>query len=948
MVGHEQQNGPTEAPYGGLLPLFSTWIYLGEDRPRHRNEGSEQLAPTGMQDQRHASQRANCESWHRAVDLRKLEEPVLAEFRAAIGRLWSHVGTALLDLATTLPARSEQARERPHAQPIRDLATPLPARRPELVIRPLGDRGRYVVKDPHSGAFYTFGEQEHFLLTQLDGTRDAEAICQAFAERFGEHLSAEDLGGFLKLARRQDLLQPAGAAGPRAEARPPASLPAAAKLRPTAAKSSPDPARPRQSILYWRKKLFDPDRLFTWLAPRLEFVWTRPFLAVSTGGIVLAAAVAWASRHDLISSFADAWRWQTALLVWLTLIVATTLHEFAHGLTCKHHGGEVHEVGFLMMFFMPCFYCNVSDAWLFKEKSKRLAVTLAGGYFDLCLWALAVFLWRLSAPESLVNYLAWVVLSVLGARVFFNFNPLLKLDGYYLLSDWLELPNLRQRAWELLAGWIRCVLWGAPRPAAVARARLLLAYGLASWLFSLFFLVLMLVGFSHFLGANWGLAGVGLAVALAGATLPRMFQGFAGGEVRKMLLQRRKRVVGWLLGVGGLAAVLAFVSPEERVGGPFEVWPATRAEVRAPVAGFLREIFADEGERVYSGAALIRLEIPDLDSQLAQKRAAVCETEARLRLLKAGPRPEEVAEQRGRLQRARAWRDLATQDLERARSTLRDDLLVLDEEMKQNRAEEAFCQEVLNQSTKLVGQQAIPKREYWEAEKQMLVARSRQQEAEARKRVRQEAGTHAAETELAKRQREVDDAQAVLRLLEAGPRAEEVEAEQARLARLREEVLYLEGQQGKLLVYSPVLGLVTTPRLKEKLGRYVHEGDLICEVEGSDELEAEVALPEADAARVGPGQRADLKLRALPLQTLTARVDRVAPRAARTAPGEVAPHPARGELPSTVIVSCRLEGTDPGLRPGMTGHARIGCGQRSLGEQVLDRVLRYLRTEFWW
>ena len=110
-------------------------------------------------------------------------------------------------------------------------------------------------------------------------------------------------------------------------------------------------------------------------------------------------------------------------------MLATTLHEFAHGLTCKHFGGEVHEVGFLMLFFIPCFYCNVSDAWLFREKSRRLWVTLAGGYFDLLAWATAAFVWRLTAQDSMINYLAWVILSVLGVRNLFNFNPLLKLTA---------------------------------------------------------------------------------------------------------------------------------------------------------------------------------------------------------------------------------------------------------------------------------------------------------------------------------------------------------------------------------------------------------------------------------------------------------------------------------------------------------------------------------------
>ena len=363
-----------------------------------------------------------------------------------------------------------------------DPAPPIavPGRRPELVIRPLGDNGQHVVKDPVTGAYFRLGEQESFLLLQLDGEQTAEAVCQAFEQKFGQSLSEEDLQGFLELAQTQGFLRPATSPGIASERLVPAETsPASTGITsrpPDAEPPLASPPRARQSILYWRKNFFDPDRLFTWLAPKLWFLWTRTFLVLSLGSMLLAAGLVWVNRQELVTAFTRAWRWETVVLAWVALATVTTCHEFAHGLTCKRYGGEVHEVGFLMMFFLPCFYCNVSDAWLFREKSKRLLVTLAGGYCDLVLWALAVFVWRLTDPASLPNYLAWIVLSVCGARVFFNFNPLLKLDGYYLLSDWLEIPNLRQRAWGYVAGHLRWLLWGAPRPAREPRGKVLLTF----------------------------------------------------------------------------------------------------------------------------------------------------------------------------------------------------------------------------------------------------------------------------------------------------------------------------------------------------------------------------------------------------------------------------------------------------------------------------------------
>ncbi|MCI0456344.1 MAG: HlyD family efflux transporter periplasmic adaptor subunit [Gemmataceae bacterium] len=828
---------------------------------------------------------------------------------------------------------------------------PVPGRRPELVIRPLGDDGQHVVKDPATRAYFRLGEQESFLLLQLDGEQTAAEVCRAFERKFGQPLSEEDLQGFLDLARAQGFLRPAQApaeappvedAVVRAERIP---APAVAELSASSATTRPAPPRARQSILYWRKSFFDPDRLMTWLAPKLGFLWTRTFLFLSLGCILLAAVSVWVNREEVVTSFVRAWRWETVFVAWLALAAVTTCHEFAHGLTCKRYGGEVHEVGFLLMFFIPCFYCNVSDAWLFREKSKRLLVTLAGGYCDLVLWALAVFVWRLADPASLVNYFAWVVLTVCGARVFFNFNPLLKLDGYYLLSDWLEVPNLRQRAWGYVAGHLRWLLWGAPRPAREPRGKFLLTYGVCSWLFSMMYLVLMLVLFYHLLGSRWGLVG-GAGVALLGLmTLPGMFQGLGGGEVKQMLRLRWKRTAVWLLILGGIPAALVLVEVEERASGPFQVRGAARVELRAPVAGFLKTIHFDEGDRVSSGVLLAQLEVPDLASRLARKQAEVRESQARLLMLEVGPRKEVIDEQRQRVARALKWRALGAQDLKRSQEAYKEEMARLDRLIAQYAAELDFAEKSLARLKK-AGNVFTPE-ELELAEKKGQVHQAQLQQARAHKQARQALGTLEAEAELARRDKDWADARSVLTLLEAGTRPEEIDAERARLARLQEEARYLQEWQDRLRVCTTSAGLVMTPRLREKVGQYLKEGDLICVIEEPGGLEAEIAVPEQDVARVQSGQPVSLKARGFPFETLSGQVERVGAGAVGPEATPLAPT-LRGEVAGTVTVYCRLRDPPPGLRPGMTGYARVECGPRSLGGFLAERVMRFLRTEFWW
>jgi len=220
----------------------------------------------------------------------------------------------------------------------------------------------------------------------------------------------------------------------------------------------------------------------------------------------------------------------------------------------------------------------------------------------------------------------------------------------------------------------------------------------------------------------------------------------------------------------------------------------------------------------------------------------------------------------------------------------------------------------------------------------------------ARKRAREATGVIDAAAELAKRDKDVRDAQGLLVVLEAGPRPEEVRAARAHLAVVREELSYLKTLTTKVVVPCPIPGVVTTPRPKEQVGRFVKEGDLICVVEEPTALEAEIAMAEHDVGRIRPGQPVELRVRSLPLETIHGHVVRLAPAATRpeTGPALGTVAPARGEAAGTITVYCQLDTGGPDLRPGVTGYARVSCGSRTVGDLAWDRVRRMVRTEFWW
>ncbi|HZI33468.1 MAG TPA: hypothetical protein VFF11_14100, partial [Candidatus Binatia bacterium] len=226
----------------------------------------------------------------------------------------------------------------------------------------------YVVKDPVRAQFFRLQEPEFFIARQLDGITPLDEVGKRAAAKFDAALEPEMLENFVATLRTHRLLESSEGSG----------------------KSS---ARGRRRLcgnpFFLRFSVCDPDRFFNRLIGRVQFFFTPLFMAFSAVAILGALYVIVFNWADFVGSLPQLYRLAAVPVIWVVILLVTTAHEFAHGLVCKHFGGEVHELGFLLLYLQPAMYCNVSDAWLFPEKSKRLWVSFAGPYFEFFLWALA-------------------------------------------------------------------------------------------------------------------------------------------------------------------------------------------------------------------------------------------------------------------------------------------------------------------------------------------------------------------------------------------------------------------------------------------------------------------------------------------------------------------------------------------------------------------------------
>ena len=495
-----------------------------------------------------------------------------------------------------------------------------PRLRSDLVIVEQSYRGEqsYVVKDTVSHKYFRFRPVEAVVMQAFDGTRGPAEVAAALREQ-GLPFGAAAVEGFARKLSQMGLLERSVAEKSvlllermRAERR--------RRLKRT---------HYQGSLLRMRWSVPDPDRFFDRWMPRVRFCFTPVFLAVSVLLFVAYGAICathWAQiRASLVALYTPStYTLRTFALFWVTSLTIISIHELGHGFTCKHFGGQVHEMGAMLIYFEPAFFCNVNDAWTFPDLAPRLWVTAAGSWIQLVMAALCALIWWAATPGTVVAQIGMFGILVGGfTTIVANANPLIPLDGYYALSDYLAVPNLRQRSFAYLGWLVKRYALGLQLPAPQAsdrERRILTVYGALAFVYSTTLLVLVAAWafgkVSRGLGAIGVLAFALLMWSMLRARLRELARALATSVREHRVVWRTSRNLRWAAGGLAVALLLGLLVPWPlTVGGRFVVGPVARAAVVAPEVGAVERVYATEGKAVSAGAPVVQLRSFDLERE---------------------------------------------------------------------------------------------------------------------------------------------------------------------------------------------------------------------------------------------------------------------------------------------------------------------------------------------
>ncbi len=455
--------------------------------------------------------------------------------------------------------------------------------------------------------YYRFTPSEWQLAQLFDGQRSYEEVAKIYSNQIGTPVGAKQIREF---AEQLDT------AGLSYETHQEKNLAMRDKLLAQRGRRMES----KINLAHISFSAWDPDRYFDWLDGMAgRFIYSRWCALSALLLFAFESIVVVNNWHSIAPDTALFFNFAQKSFVefarfWILILIVGFLHETAHGLTCKHYGGQVHSMGLMFLYLAPCFFVDVTESWVSATKVQRLATIIAGIWIELVVCAIAMMFW-LQAPAGgwFHSFMYEFILLTGFAAVVINLNPLIKLDGYYLLTELIEIPELKERSTAFLSAWVQAKVLRLPIEVPIVprrRVALFAIYCIASGIYS-YGLLFFVVRFSYNLGTRWFaewaiLPSLALAFALYRSRL-RSLHGRMTEYWERNIKPRFRWRSGYAAVVLGVIALLFVPLWRDREDAFFVIEPLDSHTICAAVPGRVDGVFVKQGQKVHAGQALLHM-----------------------------------------------------------------------------------------------------------------------------------------------------------------------------------------------------------------------------------------------------------------------------------------------------------------------------------------------------
>ncbi len=479
----------------------------------------------------------------------------------------------------------------------------------------------YIVRDESSGRHHRFNEAAYHFIKLINGNRTVDQIWEIMQHELGDDApTQEEVIQLLGQLHYADHLL--------------------AEMAPDVQELIDRRSRERKRLLFSRVgnplairiPLFDPDRLLTRCMPYVKPLFTRT-AAVAVFIVILVALLEMTRHWSMLSKHAmeHALSPSNLLVILFVYPFIKALHELGHGFAVKRLGGEVHELGIMLLVLMPVPFVDASAASSFRSKQQRMIVGAVGIIVELLLASVALLLW-LNIQQGIVSDVLFNIMLIGGvSTLLFNGNPLLRFDGYYVLADAIEIPGLGGRANRyfiyLLHRYVFDVREAKSPVTAEGERFWFVVYGAAAFIYR----IMILVVITLFVAGKYFFIGVALALwAIFMQLVLPLMRAFGFLFKSPTLSQRRERALTVsLASIATVVALLFLVPMPLNTMAEGVVWMPEHSYVRAGSNGFIQQILVDDGTRVNRGDPLIVTHDPLMESRLKLLEASKKELEVK-------------------------------------------------------------------------------------------------------------------------------------------------------------------------------------------------------------------------------------------------------------------------------------------------------------------------------